>query len=276
MIFCSYCSDGLDAGTTHCPRCFRPAGPVDQDPVGTLEPLSYESAAEALRAADIALIQADAEAKLVAEIERVRAEAAHQRATELALLRAEAHATREATIAQVRATAEAETRGALAAELAKARSEAEKAFAIELARVRAEAEHTMTSRLKRAEEEAERVRNTQLALAAAEADAARAAAVEEARGAADGHAARTEDADDIHVIPATAASEIPVEWQQGGATYTLELPARCPYCREIIRTLRVLRLKRSQAAFTSPLPRGGRAILCSACDGILSADLSTL
>lgn len=275
MNFCSYCSDGLDAGTTHCPRCFRPSGPVDGDSVSTFESLSYESAAEALRAADIALVQADAEAKLVAEIERVRAEAAHQRATDLALLRAEADSTREATIAQARATAEAETRGALAAELAKARSEAEKAFAIELARVRADAEQAMTSRLQRAEEEAERVRNTQLAHAAAEAEAARAAAVEEARRAGDGYAARTEDADDFHVIPTTSANEIPLEWQRG-ATYTLELPARCPYCREIIRTLRVLRLKRSQAAFTSPLPRGGRAILCSACDGILSADLSTL
>ena len=28
--------------------------------------------------------------------------------------------------------------------------------------------------------------------------------------------------------------------------------------------------------FTSPLPRGGRAIVCTACQGIISADVSTL
>ena len=68
---------------------------------------------------------------------------------------------------------------------------------------------------------------------------------------------------------------IPPEWE-GGAVYTLELPARCPHCKELVRSLRVLRLKRTHVSFTSPLPRGGRAIVCTACQGIISADVSTL
>jgi hypothetical protein len=71
------------------------------------------------------------------------------------------------------------------------------------------------------------------------------------------------------------SAEIPAEWR-GGAEYTLELPARCPHCREIIRTIRVLRLKRSQVTFTSTLPRGGRVIVCPQCERIISAELATL
>ena len=85
---------------------------------------------------------------------------------------------------------------------------------------------------------------------------------------------RPDAGEDVYELPATSG-EIPQEWQ-GGGVYTLEQPARCPFCREIIRTVRALRLKRSQVAFTSTLPRGGRMIVCSACDGILAADLSTL
>jgi hypothetical protein len=69
--------------------------------------------------------------------------------------------------------------------------------------------------------------------------------------------------------------EIPAEWQ-GGAVYSLELPARCPHCRELIRTLRVLRLKRTQVTFTSTLPRGGRILVCPECERIVSAELATL
>ena len=63
---------------------------------------------------------------------------------------------------------------------------------------------------------------------------------------------------------------------EGGRRYTLELPARCPHCREIIRTIRVLRLKRTQVTFTSTLPRGGRVIVCPQCERIISAELTTL
>jgi hypothetical protein len=70
-------------------------------------------------------------------------------------------------------------------------------------------------------------------------------------------------------------ADIPAEWQ-GGAIYTLELPARCPYCREVIRTLRVLRLKRTQVTFTSTLPRGGRILVCPACERIVSAELTAI
>lgn len=80
--------------------------------------------------------------------------------------------------------------------------------------------------------------------------------------------------DDAYELAADEV-EIPPEWQ-GGSVYTLELEARCPHCREMIRTVRVVRLKRSQVSFTSTLPRGGRVITCSACDRILSVELATL
>ena len=80
--------------------------------------------------------------------------------------------------------------------------------------------------------------------------------------------------DEVYELPSDPL-DIPAEWQ-GGAVYALELPARCPHCRKLIQTVRVLRLKRSQVSFTSTLPRGGRIIACPECDRILSAELTTL
>lgn len=68
---------------------------------------------------------------------------------------------------------------------------------------------------------------------------------------------------------------IPVEWRSAGL-YTMDEPARCPHCREPIRSIKVLRLSRTQVAFTSTLPRGGRVLLCPSCEGMLSAELSGL
>ena len=82
------------------------------------------------------------------------------------------------------------------------------------------------------------------------------------------------DAEEVYELPAESA-EIPAEWQRG-AIYTLEFPVRCPHCRESIRTLRVFRLKRTVAAFTSPLPRGGRVVTCPECERILSAELTAI
>lgn len=81
--------------------------------------------------------------------------------------------------------------------------------------------------------------------------------------------------DDGYVTLNLEEAEIPSEWQSV-AVYTLELPARCPHCREPIRSLRVLRLTRTQVSFTSPLPRGGRALICPLCERIISAELSGL
>lgn len=67
-------------------------------------------------------------------------------------------------------------------------------------------------------------------------------------------------------------TDIPSEWNTAGI-YTLETPARCPYCRAPIRTLKAIRLTRTQVAFTSTLPRSGRAIVCPECDRIISAEL---
>src|SRR4051812_4980172 len=84
----------------------------------------------------------------------------------------------------------------------------------------------------------------------------------------------TQASDEAYELPSGPA-EIPAEWQ-GGSVYSLELPARCPHCREVIRSVRVLRLKRSQVTFTSTLPRGGRIIVCPECERILSAELAAL
>jgi len=78
---------------------------------------------------------------------------------------------------------------------------------------------------------------------------------------------------DVYDISSEPAM-IPPEWE-GGAVYTLERSARCPHCKELIRSLRVMRLKRTQVSFTSPLPRAGRVIVCTVCLAILSADVST-
>jgi len=85
---------------------------------------------------------------------------------------------------------------------------------------------------------------------------------------------KPDDDDEVYEL-SEDASEIPSEWRSA-AVYELEAPVRCPYCREVIRTLRVLRLTRTQAPFTSTLPRRGQAVVCPACDRILSADVSGL
>jgi hypothetical protein len=86
---------------------------------------------------------------------------------------------------------------------------------------------------------------------------------------------KTAGGEEAYELELPTGEEIPAEWQ-GGAVYTLELPARCPHCLVPIRTVRVLKLKRTQAAFTSTLPRGGRVIVCPECNRILSAELTAL
>ena len=82
--------------------------------------------------------------------------------------------------------------------------------------------------------------------------------------------------DDVYEIAVDVdAAEIPTEWRST-AQYELEQPAKCPHCRAMIRTLRVLRLTRTNVSFTSTLPRGGRVMVCPECDRILSAEVSGL
>jgi hypothetical protein len=80
---------------------------------------------------------------------------------------------------------------------------------------------------------------------------------------------------DVYDLSSDESSPIPPGWD-GGAVYTLERAARCPQCKELIRSLKVMRLKRTQVSFTSPLPRAGRIIVCPQCLAILSADVTTL
>ena len=88
--------------------------------------------------------------------------------------------------------------------------------------------------------------------------------------------------DDAFVIPDGDAAvrpdgnvEIPAEWR-AKSFYTLETPARCPFCREPVRTLNVIRLMRTQVTFTSTLPRGGRVLVCPSCERIISAELAVI
>jgi hypothetical protein len=77
--------------------------------------------------------------------------------------------------------------------------------------------------------------------------------------------------------PERAADAAPAPARpQVGALYTLEAPARCPECEQEIRTLRVLRVLRTQVSFTSTLPRKGYVIVCPECERLLSAELSGL
>lgn len=86
--------------------------------------------------------------------------------------------------------------------------------------------------------------------------------------------AADEPEDDAYVLSGEDV-EIPAKWLTV-ATYDLELPARCPQCREPIRTLKVVKLTRSKVAFTSTLPRGGRAIVCPQCECMVSVEISGL
>jgi hypothetical protein len=81
--------------------------------------------------------------------------------------------------------------------------------------------------------------------------------------------------EDAYLLQANQELEIPARWQTV-ASYVLELPAKCPHCRNPIRTLKVLRLVRSKVPFTSTLPRGGRAIVCPQCEAIISVEASGL
>src|SRR4029079_2994041 len=64
---------------------------------------------------------------------------------------------------------------------------------------------------------------------------------------------------DVYDLSSEETTTIPPGWD-GGAVYTLERSARCPHCQELIRSLRVMPLKRTQVSFTSLLPRAGRII----------------
>jgi hypothetical protein len=75
--------------------------------------------------------------------------------------------------------------------------------------------------------------------------------------------------------PAAAPQASPNQ-NMGGALYTLETAVHCPHCDNEIRMLRVLRVIRTQASFTSTLPRKGYVVVCPECDRMLSAELSGL
>ena len=81
--------------------------------------------------------------------------------------------------------------------------------------------------------------------------------------------------DDVYELSPNELGASMDEWRST-ATYTLEVPVRCPYCDERIHGLRIVGLTRSQVAFTSTLPRKGRVATCPECDRILPAELSGL
>jgi len=81
--------------------------------------------------------------------------------------------------------------------------------------------------------------------------------------------------DDVYELSPTELGNSMDEWRST-ATYTLEVPVRCPYCDERIQTLRIVGMTRSQVAFTSTLPRKWRVAACPECDRVLPAELAGL
>jgi hypothetical protein len=59
------------------------------------------------------------------------------------------------------------------------------------------------------------------------------------------------------------------------AEFALEQSVKCPCCSKTVQNLQVVRLLRTRVNFTSNLPRRGFAIICPACDGVLSAHIGT-
>ena len=90
------------------------------------------------------------------------------------------------------------------------------------------------------------------------------------------HCQRSVSADPFEAPAAVAAAEPAPAAAFDGAIYTFDDSARCPYCRKAIHTIHVLRLTRTQVAFTSTLPRSGRALTCPNCAHILSVELAGL
>lgn len=70
----------------------------------------------------------------------------------------------------------------------------------------------------------------------------------------------------------SSAPDSSADWQ-GSARYALERALICPHCRELMQSIKVIRLVRSQVPFTSTLPRRGRVMTCPGCYTILSAEL---
>jgi CheY-like chemotaxis protein len=58
------------------------------------------------------------------------------------------------------------------------------------------------------------------------------------------------------------------------AEYSLECPVRCPTCREILTTVKAVRILRARVNFTSTMPRRGRLVVCPHCLAVIPAELS--
>jgi hypothetical protein len=62
----------------------------------------------------------------------------------------------------------------------------------------------------------------------------------------------------------------------GEAEYVMESPIKCPYCRETISSLLIVRLLRGRVNFISTLPRRGYIMVCPACHCYMGGDLGGL
>jgi hypothetical protein len=69
---------------------------------------------------------------------------------------------------------------------------------------------------------------------------------------------------DDHVVPQDCFGE---------AEYAMERALPCPYCKEDIRSVVIVRLLRARVNFVSSLPRRGHVVACPLCKGILSVEL---
>jgi DNA-binding response OmpR family regulator len=86
---------------------------------------------------------------------------------------------------------------------------------------------------------------------------------------------RTEIMPFAQPAPAVDAQERPLSTADNAdAVYRLETPVSCPQCRQVISTLKAVRLLRAQVNFTSTLPRRGRVLVCPGCLCVVSAELT--
>lgn len=65
----------------------------------------------------------------------------------------------------------------------------------------------------------------------------------------------------------------PVEQQEIEAEFTLESPALCPHCDQMLDSVQVIRLLRTRVNFVSSLPRRGQVMVCPNCKAVLSGSL---
>lgn len=69
------------------------------------------------------------------------------------------------------------------------------------------------------------------------------------------------------------STSTPLDQQEIEAEFTLESPAACPHCKDVLHSVQVIRLLRTRVNFVSSLPRRGQVMVCPSCKAVLSGSL---